>query len=95
MELKFSNKFTRQLKQYKNEKKLFQNLASKIKHIKSAVSISEITELVKIRKTSIHYRIRIKISERKVYRIGIIILHRTIWFACIENDKKRFYKQFP
>ncbi len=95
MELKFSKKFIRQLERFQYDKKLYRLLAAKIKFIESASSESEISELVQIRKTNTRFRIKIKISNRIIYRVGINILHNKIWFACIENDKKRFYKQFP
>jgi hypothetical protein len=95
MDIKYSRKFIRQLKQYKEDEELLQYLAKKIKHIRTASAVSEIYELVPIRKTTSHYRIKVKISERIVYRVGIKILRRVIWFASIESDKKRFYKQFP
>ena len=95
MELKYSKKFVRQLKEYKNDEHFFQILSKKIKHFESVSAISEIHELVQIRKTTVHYRIKIKVSDKKVYRIGISIFKHVIWLACIENDKKRFYKQFP
>lgn len=95
MELKFSKKFVRQLEEYKNDEKLFQILSKKIKYFESVSEPAAIHELVQIRKTTAHFRIKIKISDKKVYRIGISILKRVIWLACIENDKRRFYKQFP
>ena len=95
MELKYSNKFVRQLKRYNHDKKLFQILARKINHIESVSSSSEFHELVRIRKTSAHYRIKIKITDKIVYRIGISIHRNTLWLAFIETYKKRFYKNFP
>ncbi|HLG36397.1 MAG TPA: hypothetical protein VI757_16080 [Bacteroidia bacterium] len=95
MELKYSKKFVRQLRQYRNDEKFFQILSRKIRHIESVNSPAEISELVRIRKTSAHYRIKIKLSDRIVYRIGISVFRNTVWFASIENDKKRFYRQFP
>jgi hypothetical protein len=95
MELKYSNRFVRQLKQYRQDEKLFLLLGKKIKHIQSVDAAADISELVRIRKTTAHYRIKIKISERVVYRVGIAIHNNAVWFACIENDKKRFYRQFP
>lgn len=95
MEIKYSRKFIRQLNQYRQDEKLLHTLTKKIKHIQSVSSPADIHELVQIRKTSAHYRIKVKISERIVYRIGISIFHNAIWLACIEKDKKRFYRQFP
>jgi len=95
MELKYSKKFVRQLKEFKHDVKLFQSLSKKIKYFQSVSTLSEIQELVQIRKTTVHYRIKIKVSDKKVYRIGVSILKNTVWLASIENDKKRFYKQFP
>ena len=94
-ELKFSRKFIRQLRQYKDDEKLLHILAKKIKHIESVSSADGINELVRLRKTSAHFRIKIKLSDKLVYRIGISILHNVVWLASIENDKKRFYRQFP
>ena len=95
MELRFSKKFVRQLKKYDGDEKLMQLLAKKIKHVQSVSASSAISELVPIRKTASHYRIKFKISDLTVYRLGLQCYHNTVWFACIEKDKKRFYKQFP
>ena len=95
MVLKYSRKFISQFKKYDDDKKLLQLIGKKINHVKTVSSASEISELVPIRKTNSHYRIKFKITEKIIYRIGISILDNTVWFACIEKDKKRFYKQFP
>jgi hypothetical protein len=95
MELKYTNKFFRDLKRLKNDKTLIYTIAKKANNIKAASSIKEIHELIRIRKTQAHYRIKIKISDKLVYRIGVVAIKNTVWFACINNDKKRFYKGFP
>jgi hypothetical protein len=95
MEYEYAKKYLKDLRRYKNNKALLSIVAKKIQHISKAKSLGEITELVAIRKTKSYYRIKIKLSENNVYRIGIAVLKNTIWFACIENDKKRFYKKFP
>lgn len=95
MELKYTNRFLRDLKKYKDEKDLIQIIGKKANGITKASSADDIHELVRIRKTSSHYRIKIKISDKTVYRLGIIILRNTVWLASIESDKRRFYKNFP
>lgn len=95
MEYEYSNKFLKDLERYKNKRQLLNIIGRKVQHIKKAESTNEIHELVSIRKTKSHYRIKIKLSEKEVYRVGIVILKKTIWFACIDKDKRRFYKRFP
>ena len=70
-------------------------IGEKVNHIIKVESAEEIHELVSIRKTTSRYRIKIKLSDEEVYRIGIVILKNTVWFACIDVNKRRFYKRFP
>ena len=70
MVLKYSRKFIRQFKKYDDDKKLSQLVGKKINHIKTVSSVSEISELVQIRKTTSHYRIKFKISDKIIYRIA-------------------------
>lgn len=76
-------------------KDLISIVAKKIQHVSKAKTLEDITELVTIRKTTSHYRIKIKLPDKSVYRMGIKVLKNTVWFACLENDKKNFYKKFP
>jgi hypothetical protein len=95
MEYEYTNKFVRDLKRYQNNKDLIHIIGQKINLVIKVKSAKEIIELVPIRKTTSRYRIKIKFSKEKVYRIGIVILKNTVWFACIDDNKKRFYKRFP
>ncbi len=95
MEYEFTNQFVKDLKRFATNKVLLNIVAKKIQHVAKADSLDDITELIAIRKTTSHYRIKIKLPDKTKYRIGIKVLRKTVWFACLENDKKRFYKNFP
>jgi len=95
MEYEYTKKFKKDLLRYKTNEELIHILGKKIQHIAKTTSTKDIHELVTIRKTKAHYRIKIKISESEIYRIGIAVLKNKVWVACIDKDKKRFYKRFP
>ena len=94
MESEFTNKYLRDLKSYKKDRELIHLLGAKINEAVKSNSIEDVNGLVLIRGTTVHYRFKIK-SGKIIYRIGIKHLKNTIWFACIDNNKKRFYKRFP
>jgi len=58
MELKSTNRFNLDLKEYKQEAEFIHILGKKINHIKRAENLHEISGLVAIRKTTTHYRIK-------------------------------------
>jgi len=94
MEYEFTKQFLRDVKRFHRDDKFVHHLGAKINHTFNAVSIDKIDGLVSIRGTAVHYRFKIK-TDKCVYRIGIKRLKKIIWFACIDNNKKRFYKRFP
>lgn len=94
MEYEYTKKFEKDLQRYKNNPALIRIIGKKIKHIIRSASIDEIQELVPIRKKISRYRIKIRLAENRIFRIGIVVLKNTVWFACIDKDKKRFYKRF-
>ncbi|MCH8317432.1 MAG: hypothetical protein IIA88_02880 [Bacteroidetes bacterium] len=59
-------------------------------NIKKTKNITEIQNLVKLKKYKVHYRIRIAGD----YRIGVIIRGNTVWFARF-GHRNNFYKKFP
>ena len=94
MEYEFSDKFIRDLKSFRHDKEFVHLLGAKINETIKAKSLKNIGGLVSIRKTKVHYRLKIK-SSKEIYRIGLKLLNNVIWFSCIDSNKKRFYKRFP
>ena len=95
MEYEYTKKYWKDLKRYTTNKELIILVAKKTQSVIKAKALSDISELVPIRKTSAHYRIKIKLSDKNTFRIGLRVLKNTVWFSCLENNKKRFYKKFP
>ncbi|MBI3501105.1 MAG: hypothetical protein HY063_04860 [Bacteroidetes bacterium] len=94
MEYEYTNRYERDLLRYTDNEELIHIIAKKVLHITRIDSIDEMHETVVLRKKTSRYRIKIKLSQDEVYRIGIIVLKNTVWFTCIDKDKKRFYKRF-
>ncbi len=94
MEYNYTNRYERDLLRYKNNDELIHSIGKKVFHVTKIDSIEEMHEAIPLRKKTSRYRIKIKISPDEVYRIGIIVLKNTVWFTCIDKDKKRFYKRF-
>lgn len=94
MEYEYTNRYERDLLRYNDNEELILAIAKKVIHVTKIDSIDELHEAVLLRKKTSRYRIKIKLSPDEVYRIGIIVLKNTVWFTCIDKDKKRFYKRF-
>ena len=94
MEYEYTNRYERDLLRYKHIEELIHSIGKKVLHVTKIDWIDEMQEAVALRKKTSRYRIKIKLSEDEVYRIGIIVLKNTVWFASIDKDKKRFYKRF-
>ncbi len=92
MELKFTNAFKRDRDYYAEDDELFRQIAGKIKEIKKANSIQDVSGLEDIRGRKVFYRFKIT-SGKTVYRIGMKMLHNTVWLTLIDKDKRRFYKR--
>jgi hypothetical protein len=94
MDYEFTNEFLKDLKHFGPDSKFLQQLEAKINHTFNVTSIGRIDGFVPIRGTTTHYRFKIK-TDKTIYRIGVKRIKKVIWFACIDNNKKRFYKRFP
>ncbi|HTA26251.1 MAG TPA: hypothetical protein VK809_00570 [Bacteroidia bacterium] len=81
-------------KSFDDDSEFVHLLAVKVKHITKVASMEDIDGLVPIRKTTTNYRFKIK-TNKSTYRVGIKRIKKIIWLACIDNNKKRFYKRFP
>ena len=88
MELKYKGQFSRDIDT--DNSKVLNAVKDAIINVKNAANISKIHNLKKLKKYSIHYRI--KIAEN--YRIGIIIRKNTVWFVRF-GHRSAFYKYFP
>jgi mRNA-degrading endonuclease RelE of RelBE toxin-antitoxin system len=94
MELAFKKSFLDDLKKLKKNERLYRFIIRKIQHIKSAKTLSDIDNIEKLEKYVVHYRIKIKLSEKESYRLGLIIRGKKVWLIrCEKRDK--FYKKFP
>lgn len=93
MDYKLTDGFIKDTKSYGHDRDFLHLVAGKIKETVKAKSFEDISGLVHIRGRETHYRFKIK-TRKTIYRIGIKVLGNTIWFARLDNDKKRFYKRF-
>ncbi len=94
MEYELTNQFLRDIRRYKTDKTFVRAIGARINETISAKELNDIHGLVLIRGTTAHFRFKIR-SGNTTYRIGIKKLKNVIWFACVENNKSRFYKGFP
>ena len=91
MVLKYKPKFRRDLLQLKGKAQLSEKVFAVIKQIKSASSLSEIPGYKSLDEYKIRFRIKIKISDKEDYRMGLIIKNNIIWAERI-LPRPNFYK---
>ncbi len=77
MEYEFSDKFIRDLKFFRHDREFIHLIGSKINETIKAKSIKNIGGLVSIRKTKVHFRLKIK-STKEIYRVGLKLLKNTV-----------------
>jgi len=92
MELIFRKKFLRDVRSLGN-KELALQLEKIFRQIEKADSLDGIGGLVKLEEYSRYYRIRIKISETRDYRLVLTIRRNKIWVERIALANKIFYKR--
>ena len=93
MELLSKPRFTRDISKIKN-KDVAMALAAVLYNLKSAKDISQIHNLVRLEKYSVHYRIKIKLDKKRDYRMGMIIRGNKVWLERFLHRNK-IYKLFP
>lgn len=94
MVLKFEKKFYRDMRNL-NDRRLTNEILPKIfLNIRQAKNIAEIDNLKHLEKYSVRYRIKIKLDNRRTYRIGLIIRGSVVWFVRLLHRRK-IYKEFP
>jgi len=93
MELIFRSRFKRDLKKIK-DKEVLQSISNILRQIEDAKDIKLIGGLVKLKKYVHYYRIKIKLSERKDYRLGLMIKGKKVWAETIARRIK-IYRDFP
>jgi mRNA-degrading endonuclease RelE of RelBE toxin-antitoxin system len=92
MELIFRKKFLRDARALGN-KELAIQLEKIFRQIEKADSPDSIGGLVKLENYSRYYRIRIKISETRDYRLVLSIRRSKVWVERIALANKIFYKR--
>lgn len=92
MELIFRPKFLRELRSIGN-KELAVHLNKIFKHIEDVGLTDEIGGLVKLRNYTHYYRIRIKVSDTRNYRLVLTIRKNKVWAESIALASKIFYKK--
>ena len=78
MELRFKSKFARDLRKI-TDKKTNGAIAKIILQIDSARSIVQIPHLVKLNKYEVLYRIKIKLDQKRDYRMVLSIRKNIVW----------------
>lgn len=89
MELRYEGQFKRDVSHCNSE--LADEIRKAIFNVKSAHKVSQIQNLVKLKKYKTHYRIKVA----KHYRIGIIIRGNIVWFARFGHRNNFYKKLFP
>ena len=89
MELRFSGQFTRDIAHCNRE--VSREINRAIVNVKNASSVSQIQNLVKLRKYKVHYRIQVA----REYRIGILVRGNTVWFSRFGHRSIFYKKLFP
>lgn len=92
MELIFRPKFLRELRSIGNKELAFQ-LNKIFKQIEDAGTTDEIGGLVKLRNYTHYYRIRVKVSESRDYRLVLTVRNKKVWAESIALANKIFYKK--
>ena len=93
MELIFRPRFKYDIDKIK-DKEVLQNISVILRQIEESKDINQIGSLVKLEKYVHFYRIKIKLSTRKDYRLGLMIRGRKVWAERIATRRK-IYKDFP
>ena len=88
MKIEFRSSFAKDLKNIR-DRNLLRRVSEKIEEVERAKSLSEISQLKKLRGHAAYYRIRIG-----DYRVGMTIAEDTITFVRLLN-RKDIYKHFP
>lgn len=92
MELHFKPQFERDYLHIKNrEVKVL--LASYLKQIMRAKTVSEIGNITKLEEYESRYKIRITINEKEDYRVGFEIRNNAVWVERILRRPK-FYEHY-
>jgi len=88
----FRAKFLRDLRSIGNKELAFQ-LNKVFQHIEKVNLVDDIGGLVKLRNYTHYYRIRIKISDTRDYRLVLSIRRNKVWVERIALASKIFYKK--
>ena len=89
MELKFKGQFDRDIDI--NNRKVLDAVRDVILNIERAENISQIQNLIKLKKYHTHYRIKVAGD----YRIGVIIRKDTVYFLRFGHRNIFYKKLFP
>jgi len=92
MELIFRKKFLREVRVFGN-KELAVQLKKIFNQIETADSLNQIGGLVKLEEYSHYYRIRIRVSQVRDYRLVLSIRRNKVWVERIALATKIFYKR--
>ena len=88
MKIEFRSSFARDLKNVR-DRNLLKRIREKVEEVEQAQTLSEISQLKKLRGHAAYYRIRIG-----DYRVGMTIAEDTIVFVRLLN-RKDIYRYFP
>ena len=94
MVLKFEKKFYRDLRKISDKELVASILPQIILNVKQAKNVYEINNLKQLEKYTVRYRIKIKLDEKRTYRIGLVIRGNVVWFVRLLHRRK-IYKEFP
>ncbi|MBI3500778.1 MAG: type II toxin-antitoxin system RelE/ParE family toxin [Bacteroidetes bacterium] len=94
MDVKYKPKYSRDVRKIKSDSELSWALAAVLYNIRSAKNKGQINNLKKLDEYEVFYRIKIKLSHKKDYRLGIMIKGNKVWLLRFLKRRK-IYEEFP
>lgn len=94
MDVRYKPSFSRDVRKTKSDAELTMALFHFLNNIKAAKNVEGILHCKKMDDYVTLYRVKIKLSKKKDYRIGMMIRGNTVWLArFLHRDK--IYDEFP
>jgi mRNA-degrading endonuclease RelE of RelBE toxin-antitoxin system len=94
MDVRYKPSFSRDLRKIKSDSELVRLLFNTINNLKAAKNIEGIYHLKKLEDYTIFYRVKIKLSEKREYRLVVAIRGNIIWLLRF-LPRHKVYDEFP
>jgi mRNA interferase RelE/StbE len=94
MDVRYKPSFSRDVREIKSDAELALALFNFLNNIRAAKKIEGILNCKKLDDYVTLYRVKIKLSVKKDYRIGMMIRGNTVWLTRFLHRNK-IYEEFP